>query len=355
MQILVTGAAGLIGGEVVRRLADAGHGVTALVHRAHRIVANDGRIVPSLPWDGAPPAGSVATLAADVRTAGLGLAVDPRPELIVHAAAITAFDAPSEIYRAVNIDGTANVIALAEREGTPLLQVSTAYVCGTRDGRIGEAERGTTFTNGYEASKAAGEELIAAAAARGLPTVVARPSIVVGDSQDGALRAFGNIYAMFRLIAEGRLRTLPAADGATLDLVPIDHVARGIVALAEAFDRARGQTFHLVAASATPLAALGEAIASVPGLGRPQFVPAATFDLDALDPTERRWHAAAASLYTGYLQRAPQFDTTNADGLVPPCPPTEAAWLRRLVAACVARGFVTARRDSVSRAPLAEC
>ena len=355
MQVLVTGAAGLLGGEVVRRLADAGHGVTALVHRMDRIIANDGRIVPSRAWKGAPAPGAVATLAADVRTADLGLAFDPRPELIVHAAAITAFDAPSEAYRAVNIEGTANVIAFAERDGTPLLHVSTAYVCGTRDGWIGEAERGTTFTNGYEASKAAGEELVMAAAARGLRTVIARPSIVVGDSRDGALREFGNIYAMLRLIAEGRLRTLPSTAGATLDLVPIDHVARGIVTLSNSFDRARGRTVHLVAASATPLAAIGEAIASVPALGRPQFVPAKTFDLRMLPPAERRWHAAAASLYTGYLHRAPRFDTTNADELVPPCPPTDAAWLRRLVATCVARGFVTARRDSVSRAPLREC
>jgi nucleoside-diphosphate-sugar epimerase len=355
MQVLVTGATGLIGGEVVRRLAKAGHAVTALVHRTQHIVANDGMIVPSRPWDGPPVPGAVATLASDVRSPGLGLAVDPRLELIVHAAAITAFDAPPEVYRAVNIDGTANVVALAERAGTALLHVSTAYVCGTRDGCIGEADRGSDFTNGYEASKAAGEELIAAAAARGLPTVIARPSIVVGDSRDGALREFGNIYTMFRLIAEGRLRTLPAAEGATLDLVPIDHVAGSIVTLAQAFNSARGRTVHLVAASATPVSALGTAIASVPGLGRPRFVPAATFDVGALPATERRWHAAAASLYTGYLQRAPRFDTTNADCLVPTCPPTDAAWLRRLVAACVARGFVTARRDNVPRATGAGC
>lgn len=354
MQILVTGAAGLIGSEVVRRLAEAGHGVTALVHRNHLIIGNDRRIVPSRPWEGAPTPGSVATLAADVRAAGLGMAVDPRPELIVHAAAITAFDAPRETYRAVNIDGTANVIALAERYRTPLVQVSTAYVCGTRDGWIGEAERGTDFTNGYEASKAASEGLVAAAAARGLPTVIARPSIVVGDSRDGALREFGNIYSMFRLIAEGRLRTLPAAQGASLDLVPIDHVARGIVELVRSFDQARGRTFHLVAGSATPLAALGEAIASVPGLGRPQFVPAESFDPRTLPSAERRWHAAAAALYTSYLQRAPHFDTTNANGLVSICPPTDAAWLRRLVAACVARGFVTARRDNVSQVSVDE-
>jgi nucleoside-diphosphate-sugar epimerase len=355
MQVVVTGAAGLIGGEVVRRLAEAGHAVTALVHRTHLIIANDGRVVASRPWDGPPAPGTVATLAADVRAAGVGLAVDPRPDLIVPAAAITAFDAPSATYQAVNIDGTANVIALAERRGTPLLQVSTAYVCGTRDGPIGETERGSAFTNGYEASKAAAEALVEAAAARGLPTVIARPSIVVGDSRDGTLREFANIYTVFRLIAEGRLRTLPGRADATLDLVPIDHVARGIVALVQGFEAARERSVHLVAATATPLAALGAAIASVPGLGRPTFVPPATFDAAALPPAERRWHLAAAALYTGYLQRAPRFDTANSHLLVPRCPPTDAAWLRRLIAACVARGFVTARRDNACPTPAALC
>lgn len=353
MHVVVTGAAGLLGGEVVRRLVANGHAVTALVHRQHRIVANDTCVVASAPWQGPPAPGEVRTLAADVRKAGLGLAVDPRPDLIVHAAAVTAFDAPQETYRAVNIDGTANVVAFAERRGTPLLQVSTAYVCGTRDGLISEGERGTAFTNDYEASKAAAEALVEAAAGRGLPVVVARPSIVVGDSRDGALRAFGNIYTVFRLIAEGRLQTLPASADATLDLVPIDHVARGIVALVQDFELARGRTVHLVAATATSLGALGEAIASVPGLGRPRFVPPALFDVSALAPAERRWHAAAAALYVDYLQRAPRFDTANADRLVPRCPPTDAAWLHRLVATCVARGFVTARRGNACPVPAA--
>ena len=76
-------------------------------------------------------------------------------------------------------------------------------------------------------------------------------------------------------------------------------------------------------------------------------------DAAALPPAERRWHAATAVLYTGYLQRAPRFDTANADLLVPRCPPTDAAWLRRLIAACVARGFVTARRDNACPTPAA--
>lgn len=346
MHVLVTGAAGLIGGEVVARLAARGHRVTALVHRNAAIVANDGTPVPSRPWHGRPEPGTAATLTSDITRPGLGLEIDPDADLIVHAAAVTGFDAPAATYRAVNVDGAGHVVDFALRRGTPLLQVSTAYVSGVSDGIVREGERGTVFTNGYEASKAAAEARVEAAARRGLPTVIARPSIVVGDSGHGRLRTFGNIYLMLRLIAEQRLRTLPGAPGSTLDLVPIDHVAGGIVALVEGFDRARATTVHLVAAQPTTLPALADAIAAVPGLGRPRFVAPEQFDLASLAPAERRWHAAAAQLYTPYLLRNPRFDTDNADRLVPPCPPTDAAWLGRLLRATIDAGYVRPAADA---------
>lgn len=332
MRILVTGTTGLLGGEVAARLVARGHHVTALVHRARAVLGNDRRPV------------AATTLAGDVRRPGFGLAAAPAVDLILHCAAVTAFDAPAELYRAVNIDGTAHAARLAADLGVPLLHVSTAYVCGTRDGRIGEGEVGSDFVNGYEASKAAGEAIVAAAMARGLVAAIARPSIIVGDSAHGAIRSFENIYMIFKLIAEGRVRTLPGAAGASLDLVPIDHVAGGIVAMVADFAAVAGRTLHLVAAEPTPLPRLGAAIAAVPGLGAPQFVDPAAFAPATLPPIERRYHAAAAALYTSYLLRAPRFDTTQAAALLPACPPTDRAWLDRLIGFCLADGFVSARK-----------
>jgi nucleoside-diphosphate-sugar epimerase len=344
MRILVTGAAGLIGGELVARLAGRGHAVTALVHKRHAVAGNDGVVLASRPADGAPPGpGEVATLAGDVRLPGFGLDAVPDVELVLHSAAITAFDAAPEVYEAVNLGGARHAVALAEAAGAALLQVSTAYVCGTRDGRIGEDETGTAFVNGYEASKEAGEALVRAALARGLRAAIARPSIVVGDSGTGQIRSFDNIYMIFRLIAEGRVRTLPGAAGASLDLVPIDHVCTGIVAMAEDMARVAGRTLHLVADAPTPLASIGAAIAAVPGLGTPNFVDPADFAPENLPSVERRYHAAAASLYTNYLLRGPVFDTAVARQFVPPCPDTGRAWLDLLIGYCVEAGFVKAR------------
>ncbi len=338
MRILVTGAAGLIGAALCGTLAAAGHAVTALVHRRHTLIDNAGAPLPSRA-EGPPPApGEIVTRSGDVRRPGFGLAPSPAIDLLVHAAAITAFDAAPEDHAAVNLGGTRNAVALASAAGARLLHISTAYVCGTRDGPIAQGFVGSDFTNGYEASKAAAEALVRSA---GLPFIIARPSVVVGDSTSGRIARFENIYIIFKLIAEGRIRTLPAAADATLDLVPIDHVIAGLLAMAEQFDTFAGQALHLTAAAPTPIPAIGTAMARA-GLGTPQFVPPAAFDPAGLPAGERRWHAAAAALYTAYLLRNPRFAPSPAFA----CPPTDAAWLDRLIAHAIAAGFVRPRPSS---------
>lgn len=339
MRVLVTGAAGLIGGEVCARLAARGHAVTALVHRNADVRDNQRQSV-----------GNITVLRGDVRLPGFGLVAAPEVDLVIHSAAVTAFDATPEAYQSVNVDGTAHAIGVARAAGARLLHVSTAYVCGARDGVIAETDTGTAFVNGYEASKAAGEALVWRSR---LDFAIARPSVVVGDSITGAISRFENIYMIFKLIAEGRVRTLPAAAGASLDLVPIDHVAGGILAMAEDFARVKGLTLHLVADSPTPIARIGEAIAAVPGLGAPHFVAPDAFDPATLPPIERRYHAAAAALYTSYLLRGPVFDATNARAFGLVCPPTDRAWLDRLIGFCLDNGFVTARPGKGAPAPSA--
>ena len=336
MRVLVTGAAGIIGGEICARLVRRGHAVTALVHNSPHVIGNDRR-----------PVAGLTIVRGDVTQANLGLAALPAVDLFIHSAAVTAFDAAPAAYEAVNIAGTRHAIAVARAAGAGFLHVSTAYVCGKTNGLIAETAIGSDFVNGYEASKAAGEALVRAS---GVPFAIARPSIVVGDSISGAISRFENIYMIFKLIAENRVRTLPAAADASLDLVPIDHVAGGIVAMAADFGRACGKTLHLVGANSTPLRAITAAIAAVPGLGTPHFVAAGAFDPRDLPPIERRYHAAAAALYTSYLLRSPRFDTANATDFGLQCPATDRAWLDRLIGFCIEQRFVSARRGTTSPA-----
>ena len=335
LNVLVTGAAGLLGGEVCARLLSAGHRVTGLVHRNPDVRANSGAAVP------------IPTLSGDVSQPRFGwdetkwCAVAAEHDLIVHCAATVRFDLAEEEYRAVNVNGVRHALALAEAGGMRFLHVSTAYVCGARDGPVCENDPlpETGFANGYEASKAAGERLVRAS---GLDWTIARPSIVVGEQESGAIRQFDTTYAAFKLIAEGRVRSMPARPGATLDFVPLDYVAKGITALADSGD-VRGKTVHFVSAQPLPVDHFAAAIGAYPHFHEPDLVPPDRFDPAALAPLERRLYTRIAGLYASYFARSPQFDDRNARSVLgESCPPTGTAYIRRLIDYCIESGFLPA-------------
>lgn len=337
MRIFLTGAAGLIGGEVAQRLVAKGHGVTAGIHHNPDVRGNDNQ-----------PVDIAGKVRIDLAAPLLGLAerearaLARDHDLILHCAATVRFDLAPADYAAVNVAGTAAVLALAALADRPVLHVSTAYVCGKRDGPILErdAPPSAGFANGYEESKAAAERLVAAASAR---HVIARPSIVVGDWADGRIRTFDTIYAAFKLIAEGRIRQLPAHLDATLDFVPIDHVAQGLIALAEDMDRAGGGRFHLTSGAPVPLAEWATAIGSYPQFRVPTFVAPVDFDPAALPPLERRLFGRVTGVYGTYFQRSPLFDDSGFRALTGlACPPTDGAFVRRLIDYCIATGFLPA-------------
>ncbi|WCO65833.1 dTDP-4-dehydrorhamnose reductase [Iamia majanohamensis] len=107
MRILVTGGTGQVGRAVVEQAQDAGHEVTAPPHRGP-----GGCDVADAP--------AVDALVAAVR-----------PDLVVHAAALTDVDGcehdPDRAHR-VNVGGTAHLAAAATRVGAHVVLLSTDYV-----------------------------------------------------------------------------------------------------------------------------------------------------------------------------------------------------------------------------------
>lgn len=340
MRIYLTGAAGLIGGEVAQRLAKRGHAVTAGVHRYREVRGNMRALVPVAGHStidlAAPALGLTETEAASIAASH---------DIVIHCAATVRFDLAEADYRAINVAGTAAVLALAARGDLPLLYVSTAYVCGGRSGTIREDDPlpVSGFANGYEASKAAAETLVAAASPRHF---IARPSIVVGDSRTGAIRNFDTTYALFKLIVEGRICHLPARADATLDFVPIDHVAGGLVALAEAMvgpnmDALAGGPFHLVSGAPIAVGDWLRTIVAYPQFTAPFLIDPAAFDPAGLPAGERRLFARVAGLYASYFQRDPRFDDARLRAAVGlDCPPTGADFMRRLIDHCIDVGFL---------------
>ncbi len=272
-------------------------------------------------------------------------------DLVIHCAASLEFDAPRDELAAVNIEGTRNAVAFARATGAGFLHVSTAYVCGMREGPIAEAPvpKGTRFNNNYEESKALAEAVVARS---GLPFAIARPSIVLGDHASGAIREFPSLCNVFRLLARGKVGVLPVRESATFNLVPICHVAEGIARIAEKFERAKGGYYHLVARQPIPAAELAYGVARVGHFPSPRIVDPDGFEPDSLRPAERLLLDRILATFGAYFIRNPQFDDSALRALTGlECPETDAAWLDRLIGYGIAcRYLPSAHPDNASLA-----
>ena len=260
--VLLTGATGFLGGEVLARLLERDEGPIFALVRApddERAELRLRAVLKSLLGSAEPWTRRVEAVAGDVTAPGLGLGPERRARLaarvgrIIHCAASVSFTLGDAEARAINVDGTRRVLDLAElcqaRHGLEyLVHVSTAYVAGTHPGRFGEEDLdvGQSFRNSYERSKFEAEQLVRDRAA-GLPAQVVRPSIVVGDSRSGWTAAFNVVYGPLRAYSSGSLAAIPARRSAPVDIVPVDYVADGLLALAGR----PGTTHHLTAGEHT--------------------------------------------------------------------------------------------------------
>ena len=260
--VLITGATGFLGREVLTRyLERTDRQVYALV-RADDAAAADERLREGLrEATGSEVAESQRLVAVpgDVQKPDLGLDAERRDGLaeavndVIHSAASVSFALPLEEARAINVDGTRNIVDFAERcadEGGlhRLCYVSTAYVAGTHEGEFGEDDLavGQEFRNSYEQSKFEAERFVRSRSRR-LPVQIVRPSIVVGERRSGWTASFNVLYAPLKAFVKGGLPALPGEPRAPVDIVPVDYVADAIFELSNASGDADNRTFHLVA------------------------------------------------------------------------------------------------------------
>ena len=184
----------------------------------------------------------IQPIAGDICQLNLGLNPQAYRELaektthIIHTAADWRF-LPLEELRKTNVEGTANVAAFAKtvNKHHPLERfshISTAYVAGGAIGTILETQltdQHGFFTN-YERSKYEGEQLIQALKNE-MPISVFRPSMVICDSETGAIKTFNTFYFPLRLYLTGKMRFMPVSRNLKINVVPVDYVANAVVQL----------------------------------------------------------------------------------------------------------------------------
>lgn len=337
--ILLTGGTGLIGRYLLRDLLCAGESVVALVRpdKDHGAEQRLERIMLGWEQELGRTLPRPQLLQGDLHQPGLGLSKTQRTWLgqhcrtVLHNAGNVSFHATddNEPWR-TNVEGTAHLLEATQAAGIREFHyVSTAYVCGDRQGVIREAdlEKGQSFGSIYEESKYTAETLIRAAGFEKLN--VYRPGSVTGDWLTGATTTYHGVYlfAQFTQLARQRsgagpgeswhhpVRLFQNGDEAH-HLIPVDAVSRAIVTILGQANLA-GDTYHLTPDQPCNARELEAALADYFGYHGVTFAGNTCVDRSTMNDVEAIFYDTISRAEHRYAAGDPLFDCTNTKRAVP--------------------------------------
>ncbi|RSN65899.1 short chain dehydrogenase [Amycolatopsis sp. WAC 04182] len=265
---LVTGATGLIGRQFTRLLLTRDD-----VDKVALVVRPSSRDKLAKLVNAWPHPERVTLVTGDLGEPLLGVSQEDRETLrgvdhVVHLAALYDLTADDEASIKANVEGTAQVIALAaELNAGCLHHVSSVAVAGDHEGMFTEEmfDVGQRLLTPYHRTKFEAERLVRDQ--QDVPWRVYRPAVVVGNSETGEMDKIDGPYYLFPAIS--RLAGLPdvpivGPDLGDTNVVPVDYVAESLNALVttKGLD---GRAFHLVNPEPQPVVSVYNAFAKAAG------------------------------------------------------------------------------------------
>ena len=230
MRAFLTGGTGLVGSQVAEQLVGHGHALRALVRPGS-------------------DTSHLRQLGAELVTGDL---LEPRNlpralqgcDVVLHHAARVGEWGDWRAFEQLGAGGTRTLLAAAERAGVRrFVHMSSAAVYGMLRirGRLVQErlgpERHVGRWSAYERAKVAAERAVAEARARGLETVVLRPTVVYGPRDRTVLPRLAS------LLRAGRLRLVGSPEN-RLHVIYVRDVAEAALAAAT-LPAASGEVYHL--------------------------------------------------------------------------------------------------------------
>lgn len=252
MTIVVTGAAGHLGGNLVRALLARGQRVRALVHRDRRAIA--GLPLEIVLGDLGDP--------ASLRRAFEGA------EVVYHTAAhISILGGEWALLERTNILGTRNVVQACLEAGVRRLVHFSSIHALVQEPLDKPVDESRPLVHGnrcapYSRSKAAAEAEVRAGQARGLDAVILNPTAIIGP-YDFRPSHFGEVLLD---LARGRL---PALVAGGFDWVDVRDVVAGAICAAE---QAPAGARYLLSGHWVTLTEIAALVEEFTGRRAPRFV-----------------------------------------------------------------------------------
>ena len=268
-RVLVTGASGLLGAGVARRLVADGDDVVTLQRR------------PS----GVAGARDVTGSVTDPEAVAAAMA---RRDTVVHVAAKVSVSGPAAQYEAVNIAGTGTVLEAARRSGVErVVHISSPSVAHSGTSIVGEGagpadpERARGH---YARTKAVGELMALAADAPDLRVLVLRPHLMWGP---------GDTQLTERIVERSRAGRMPllGPSAALVDTLYTANAVDAVVAAVDAVDRVHGEALVVTNGEPRPIGELIRGLATAGGAPEPRLRLPAGLARAAGAVIERVWEA----------------------------------------------------------------